>query len=263
MQTIDIGLTNLLVLYLLLVIPLMILWQLRLKIIREIVISIVRMTVQLLFVGIYLKYIFEWNTIWVNGLWVLVMIAVANISVLNKAGLKLKPFFWASLLGISVGTVFMAGVFLFILVKPEPLYDAHYLIPLTGMLLGNCLRGNVLVFERFYSGIQKNETEFLSYLMMGATLKEAVRPYLRDAVNGALAPNIATMTTIGIVSLPGMMTGQILGGSIPLVAIKYQIAIMLGIFISLIVSSVMNIYLSLPAAFNEYDLLREDIFKNR
>lgn len=260
MGTADITIFRLAILYGLLLIPIWLLGRLRMGMTRALLVSVARMTVQLVFVGLYLKYIFEWNSFWANTLWIAVMTVVANVSALQKAGLTLRRFFWPTLGGISAGTFPVVGVFLLVLVRPEPLYDARYLIPLTGMLLGNCLSGNVLVLERFFSGIRKQESAFLTYLLMGATVREAVQPFLKEAASAALAPTIATMMTIGIVSLPGMMTGQILGGSFPIVAIKYQLMIMIGIFISLTLSAVLNVLMSLPSAFNAYGMLRDDVF---
>ena len=128
------------------------------------------------------------------------------------------------------------------------------------MILGNCLRSNVLSLERFYSGIRKNENEFMTYLMLGANLREAVRPYLRDAVKAAINPSVATMGTMGIVSLPGMMTGQILGGALPMTAIKYQIGIMICIFVAMVIAAFLNILLSLPVAFDDHQRLKQNIF---
>lgn len=116
--------------------------------------------------------------------------------------------------------------------------------------------------ERFYSGIRKNENKFMTYLMLGASLREAVRPYLRDAIKAAINPSIATMATMGIVSLPGMMTGQILGGAMPMAAIKYQIGIMICIFTAMVVGSLVNVLLSLAIAFDDYQRLRPEVFRN-
>jgi putative ABC transport system permease protein len=123
------------------------------------------------------------------------------------------------------------------------------------------MRGNVIALERFYSGIRQNEKEFITYQMLGASLSEATRPYWRSAMRAAIAPSLSTMATIGIVSLPGMMTGQILGGSTPITAIKYQIAIMICIFSSMIISAACNILLTNRAAFNAYGMLKQDIFR--
>jgi putative ABC transport system permease protein len=100
----------------------------------------------------------------------------------------------------------------------------------------------------------------MTYLMLGASLREAVRPYLRDAIKAAVNPSVATMATMGIVSLPGMMTGQILGGAMPTTAIKYQIGIMICIFTAMVVAALVNILLSLPVAFDDHQRLKEDIF---
>ena len=263
MEALDIPLARFALLYLLLLLPLYFLWRLKLGLGREVLISVVRMSVQLFLVGIYLKYIFAINSLLLNLLWIMVIMVVANLNILKKAGLAVRKLFWPSLAGVAFGTLIVLAVFLFLVVRPTPLYDARYLIPLAGMLLGNCMNGNILSLERFYSGLRKNEATFLSYLLMGATLKEAVHPFMRETIRTSLAPTIATMMTIGIVSLPGMMTGQILGGSFPLVAIKYQIMIMIGIFASLVLSMVTSLYLSLPFAFDRMLMLRAEIFAGK
>lgn len=263
MEALDIPLARFALLYLLLLLPLYFLRRLKLGLGSEVLISVVRMSVQLFLVGIYLKYIFAINSLLLNILWIMVIMVVANLNILKKAGLAVKKLFWPSLAGVACGTLIVLGVFLFLVVRPTPLYDARYMIPLAGMLLGNCMNGNILSLERFYSGLRKSETTFLSYLLMGATLKEAVHPFMRDAIRSSLAPTIASMMTIGIVSLPGMMTGQILGGSFPLVAIKYQIMIMIGIFTSLVLSMVASLYLSLPFAFDRMLMLRPEIFAGK
>jgi len=258
---VDLSITSMLWMYALMLVPLAIFFYLRLGIIRDTLISLVRMTVQLILVGLYLKYIFQLNNGFVSLLWVVIMLVVANMSVLNKAGLKRNLFFWRSLAGVAGSTLLASGWFILVSIRPDPLYDARYLVPITGMILGNCLRSNVLSLERFYSGIRKSENEFMTYLMLGATLREAVRPYLRDAIKAAVNPSVATMATMGIVSLPGMMTGQILGGALPVEAIKYQIGIMICIFTSMVVAAFVNILLSLPVAFDDHQRLNSRIFR--
>ncbi|MCF7816279.1 MAG: iron export ABC transporter permease subunit FetB [Kiritimatiellales bacterium] len=262
-MTADLSIPAMLAMYALMLVPLAISFHLQLGIVRETLLSLVRMTIQLLLVGLYLKYIFQLNNLLVSLLWLVVMLVVANVSILNKAGLKRRLFFWRSLAGVAASTMLASGWFILVAIRPDPIYDARYLIPITGMILGNCLRGNVLSLERFYSGIRKNENEFVTYLLLGASLREAVRPYLRDAVKASINPSIATMATMGIVSLPGMMTGQILGGAMPITAIKYQIGIMICIFVAMAVAALMNILLSLPIAFDDHQRLRPDIFCNK
>ncbi|WP_211204039.1 ABC transporter permease [Chloroherpeton thalassium] len=198
MEMIDISLSTLALLYTTLLLPLWLIYRYTDGLLKDAAIAVVRMTVQLVFVGVYLKYILEWNHFWLNTLWILVMLAIANTTTLSNAGLRKRKFFLATFFGISLSTLSMTAILLLIVIEPDPLYDARYLIPLTGMILGNSLRGNVLALERFYSAIRKNETEFMTYLMMGATLKEAIRPYMRDAVKASLSPIVATMATVGL-----------------------------------------------------------------
>ena len=256
----ELTLYSLLSMYALMLFPLAIFIFLQLGNVRHTLVALTRMSVQLFLVGLYLKYVFELNNPLVSLLWLAIMLVVANFSILNKAGLKLRAFFWRSLAGVAVSTLFASGWFILIAIRPDPIYDARYLVPITGMILGNCLRSNVLSLERFYSGIRKNENEFMTYLLLGANLREAVRPYMRDAVKAAVNPAIASMATMGIVSLPGMMTGQILGGALPITAIKYQIGIMICIFTAMVVTALANILLSLPVAFDDHQRLKDNIF---
>lgn len=260
METIDLSWLDLGLIYSLLVIPLgMMLW-LRVEEIRDILVAVVRMTVQLWLVGLYLKVIFDFNALWLNTLWILAMLTVANTSMLKQARLVYRRFFVVTFLGTAAAIVGVAVFFVVAVIRPQPVYDARYLIPIVGMVLGNCMRGNVLSLERFYAGIRDRETEFITYQMLGATLMEATRPYMREALRAAMGPLVATMATSGIVSLPGMMTGQILGGSFPLTAIKYQLAIIVCIFSAMVIASVCNLLFSLKIGFDEYGMLRQEIF---
>jgi putative ABC transport system permease protein len=128
-------------------------------------------------------------------------------------------------------------------------------------ILGNCLQGNVIALERFYSSLRKNENEYMTFLMLGATRWEAVHSYFREAVKAAINPTIASMATMGLVSLPGMMTGQILGGSEPWLAVKYQIAIMICIFTSTMIASIINLKLSLNIALNTFAVLKNEVIE--
>lgn len=260
MKTINISYSLLPIIYGLLTVPLLLIIIFKIDVLKTTLVSVLRMTVQLVLVGMYLDVIFKLNSLWVNLAWILIMIIVASISVIKGAGIDLRKFFPVVFPGIIAGTFFVVSLFVFAAVQPTPFYDARYLIPITGMVLGNCLRANIISMERFYSSIRKNEKEFITFILMGATLHEAILPYMREAIKSALAPILSTMATVGLVALPGMMTGQILGGSSPVVAIKYQIAIMIAIFSAIVITSVLNIMLSIRVSFNDYHMLNKEVF---
>ena len=259
METLDIGAPQMALLFGLVLVPWLGLGLIGLRMSREIGLGIVRMVLQLGLIGIYLKTLFTLNDPWLNGLWILVMLVVADLTILRRAGLRRRLFFSSTFVAVALSVFFSAAYLILLIIRPPLLYDARYLVPLTGMILGNCLQGNVIALERFFSVLRSRENEYLTYLMLGASRWEAVRPYFREAVKAAINPTVAGMATMGLVSLPGMMTGQILGGAEPWVAVKYQIAIMLCIFTSTSLAALLNLKLSLNLAFNDFDVLRDDI----
>lgn len=259
----DIGIWSMAAAYLLLIIPLAILLHLGVPIIRETGISIARMTLQLLFVGLYLQVLFVWNNPWLNLMWLVIMISVADGSIIRGCRLKMRrfalPLFIALLVGTAIPLLFFMGP---ILQRPNWL-DAQYVIPIAGMILGNCLRADIIGLRGFYEAISKSEKAYHQSLAEGARLHEAVRPYFRDAMQAALLPTVATMATIGLVALPGMMTGVILGGADPMTAIKYQIAIMIAIFCGTAITVYLAIFLTMPRSFNPFGILDRTIFRPR
>ncbi len=263
MNTLDIELPQMALLYILCLLPVALLWLIGLRLSRDIAISVLRMSIQLMLVGIYLKMLFDLNHPYLNGLWILMMLLVADISILRRAGLKVRYFALATFTAIAFSILLSTAFLVILVIQPTHFYDARYIVPLAGMILGNCLQGNVIALERFYAALRKNENEYTTFLMLGATRWEAVRPYFREAIKASINPTIAGMATMGLVSLPGMMTGQILGGSEPWLAVKYQIAIMICIFTSTTLASIINLKLSLNIAFNAYDVLNDEVIAKR
>ena len=129
------------------------------------------------------------------------------------------------------------------------------------MILGNILGVNIFILSNFIHQSHVQNNTYTTMIGMGASRFEALRPIIVESIRTSYMPTIAKMATIGIVSLPGMMTGQILGGSSPSVAIKYQIAIMLAILRSGFLSICLQILLGMRVAFNEYDVLKKDLYK--
>ena len=258
-SALDIGWPGMIAAYGLLLIPLaMLLWQ-GVPILGRVGVAVIRMTVQLLFVGLYLQVVFNQNNLWLNCGWVLVMIAVADISILRHCRLRIRafgvPLFVALVMGTTVPLLFFTAM---ILRRPQVL-EARFLIPIGGMILGNCLRADIIGIRHFYETIDRDAKAFEHALAQGATLREATQPYLREAFQNAVAPTVATMMTIGLVSLPGMMTGVILGGQPPLTAIKYQIAIMISIFTGTAIAVPCGILLTLKKGFLAAGPLNRDV----
>jgi len=247
--------------YLLLLIPLGIAWYLRIGIVKRLLIATLRMTAQLMAVGVALIYIFRWDHTWINIGWVAAAIGFATFSAINNAELNYRKF----VLPVFSALLFSAGsILLFfngILLDLDNIFTAQYLIIIGGMLLGNALKGIIIGIADFYKAIHDGQDRYLYHLAAGASQMEALVPFFRDGFKAALNPSIASMATMGVVFLPGMMTGQIIGGSSPDTAIRYQIAIMITIFVCITLSVVLTILFSIRQSFDDFGNLRENVFR--
>lgn len=257
----DIAFTGLLLSGVLLLFPLAIVWWLRVPLLGTMGTALVRMVVQLLLVGLYLKFIFELDHWAVNLAWILIMVMVADASILSGSGLRLRavgvPVFIAALAGTAIPAFLFTGGIL----RLSHVLEAQYLIPIAGMVLGNCLRADIIGLRAFYGALRKQRVVREQDLANGAGLMEMVKPWFREALQAALAPTLATMATVGLVALPGMMTGVILAGGDPFVAVKYQIAIMIAIFSGTAITVFLAIQLTLSRGFDAYGNLNENIFR--
>lgn len=262
MEIIDLSWIQLCIGFLIFILPAYILWKYNTGLNRKLFIASIRMVLQLLFVGYYLEYLFEYDNPWINAAWIFVMVAVADVATVDRSSLRQKakvlvPIFAATFLGIIVIDLF----FLEAVIQLPRFLAAQYTIPITGMVLGNCLRSNVIGINAFYYSLNEHKERYQFYLSSGAKRSEALRPFISEALQKSANPTLASMATIGLVSLPGMMTGQILSGSSPLIAIKYQIMIMVAIFSGTVLSVFLGIFFTNYFVFKNTDMLDESILK--
>ena len=144
----------------------------------------------------------------------------------------------------------MGSLALFVLVGVRPWYSPQYAVPLLGMILGNTLTGISLGLDRLGGELAARRAQVEALLALGATRWEAARCPIQEAVRTGLIPILNSMMVVGIVSLPGMMTGQILAGASPLEAVKYQIVIMFLIASGTALGTVSVVLLSYRRLFN-------------
>jgi putative ABC transport system permease protein len=144
------------------------------------------------------------------------------------------PIMWIS---VIVGTLAILAYTTFLVVQPDTWYSPQYLIPLAGMILGNSMNGAAIAAERFTQDLVKRSRDIETHLCLGATPQQAIANYQSDAIRAAMIPTINVMMVAGVVSLPGMMTGQILGGVSPLLAVRYQLVILFAITTSNLITA--------------------------
>lgn len=225
MGTIDISITSLLLGVILMAIPIYFLWKYYTGIVKSTINAVLRMIVQMFLVGLYLKYLFLWDNPWLNVLWLIIMVFVASETSLKRTNLKRNMLMLPLIIGFFTASILIGVYFLGIILKLDNIFDAQYFIPIFGILMGNMLGVNVIGLNTFYYNLQREKSYYYFLLGNGATIDEAITPFVKRALVHSFSPAIANMAVMGLVALPGTMIGQILGGSTPDVAIKYQMMI--------------------------------------
>ncbi len=197
-----------------------------LKMEKRLAYASIRTVVQLLLVGFVLQRVFEINTVIALLPVVLFMLVIAAHTASGRPAYRFRGM---GMLSFSVMTVTSLGVTITatgLIIGVEPWFKPSYLIPLLGMVLGNTMNGVSLATDHFLESVREKGHEIEMELAMGATRWEAGRRPVAEAVRRGMIPIVNSMMVVGVVSLPGMMTGQILAGSDPTVAVKYQIMVM-------------------------------------
>jgi len=236
---------------------------LRLGLLKSLAWGTVRTFVQLTFIGYVLNYVFA-----VNDLWLIFSMVVLMCYVAARASVKRTPnvprypvmlAFWSLL----ASTVLVGLVVVRIIINPDPWFSARIVIPIFGMILGNSMNGIALSLDRLYGEVFLRSGEVETLLAYGATPWEAVRGCVKDAMRAGMTPTINSLMVVGLVSLPGMMTGQILGGVEPGQAVRYQIVVMLMITAAVAAGCLMLVGLSYKRLFTDDGALKNEVTRSR
>jgi putative ABC transport system permease protein len=223
----------------------------RLGLERKLAVAALRTVLQLLLIGYILRWVFAVQSLAVIVLIIGVMGLIAGRSALDRSSWVYKGAYWDAFLTLIFTGLITTLVVTKTVIGVTPWYDPQYIIPLLGMVLGNGLTGISLaldeVLNRLYNEREKIEME----LAHGASKWEASITHLRDAVKRGMIPIINSMMVVGIVSLPGMMTGQILAGADPLDAVKYQVVVMFMLASGTALGTMALVLLTYRRLFNE------------
>ncbi len=195
---------------------------------RSLFIAALRMVVQLGAVGFALKFIFEQSTPLWTGILVLAMLFLAGREIYARQKYRFRGW-WSYGLGtaaMAVSSLVVAVFALTTVIGAEPWYLPRYVLPIMGMILGNTMTAIALGLDTLMVTARREQRGIEAQLALGATWRDASKPIMNEALRTAMMPIINAMAASGIVSLPGMMTGQILAGVDPVEAVKYQIVIM-------------------------------------
>lgn len=247
MDTISLIIASILIL-----IPIFISYKEHLGLEKEIIVSILRAIVQLLVVGYILDLIFGLKNPICTIILILIMMINAAINT-RKRGQGIKNVVSISFVSMAVGTI----ITMTILVLSDAIkFVPNEIIPVAGMVISNSMVAIGLSYRNLNNNFKNKREEVEVKLSLGADIKEASKEILRDSIKIAIIPTIDSAKTLGIVSLPGMMTGLILGGTSPLIAIKFQIMVTFMILSSSSISTMLATYICYKDFFNERKQLK-------
>ncbi|MBD2384054.1 ABC transporter permease [Cylindrospermum sp. FACHB-282] len=198
-----------------------------------------RTILQLLVLGYVFDFIFAIDNIWAVLAILTVMLTITAIVARNRISQKipyLSPLVWGA---IFVSTALTLLYVNFLIIQPERWFEPQYLIPLAGIIFGNAMNAAAIAGERLVNTIKQQPTEIETHLSLGATPKQAISQYRKDAIRAALIPTLNQMMLIGMVALPGITTGQLLAGIKPLDAVSYEILIMFMVVVANLLTTVL------------------------
>jgi len=233
---------------------------LKLGLLKSLVWGTIRAFAQLMLIGYTLAYIFEINRLSVIIPIILLMCLIATIEAskrIDAPGQKLTLLTFSAL---SASTFLVGIIVVTVIIGPEPWYSARVMIPIFGMILGNSMNAVSLALDRMYSEVRSHAAEVEELLCFGALPWEAIKIPARKAIKAGMTPILNSLMVVGLVSLPGMMTGQILAGADPREAVRYQFVVMVMIAAAVAIGCLIVVGLAYRKMFTPDDLaLTEDM----
>jgi len=227
----------------------------KIPVIKDISIGSVRAFVQLIAVGYALQFIFRLDSAWLIVMAILIMITVGAQAASSRTK-NLKGSFAVSLVAMLAGSLITIGLMLVFRVIS---FEARYIIPLGGMIIGNSMNASALTIDRLTADIRGNRLAIESALSLGKGWRLATSKYLRAANTTGMISVLNFMKTVGIVALPGAMTGMILAGADPLHAVFLQIIVAYMLLMAVTITSIVTVHLTVRKFFTRYHQLRHGV----
>ena len=233
---------------------------LRLNLHRQVLIAAARMVVQLIAIGYLLRLVFALHNpaATVAVVVVMAMVAAREIAVRPERRFKGANGLLVSSTGVAIATVVTVALALLTAIRPHPWYEARYAISLAGIVLGSVLNSGSLALDNLLSAVTRERPSIEAQLGLGESFHDATRTLVRQAIRRGIMPTVNQMSAAGVITLPGIMTGQILAGLDPLEAVKYQILLMFLLAGASGLSAAIIAYLALGRLTDERQRLRLD-----
>lgn len=222
---------------------------------KDIIIASLRASIQLLLIGYLLTFIFSVNSLFFTILMILFMLLIASQNIVKRRQ-KNNGLFWRVFITLLTVEIVTQGFLLALQIIPS---TPKYIIPVSGMIIGNSMVLASLFLNRLFSEVEVHRQEILLILSLGGRPRQAIHSILKVCMKTSMIPTLESQKTLGLVQLPGMMTGQILAGASPVEAVRFQLLIVFTTMTSATLTCIMLSSLTYLLLFNKYQQLKERI----
>lgn len=235
---------------------------LKLGMLRSLLWGTVRAFLQLTIIGYALTFIFAINKIYIIIPIILLQCYIAAREASKRINKSTESPILISFLALTASSFIVGLIVVMLIISPQPLYSAQVMIPIFGMILGNSMNGIALSLDRMLAEINAHLDQVEQLLCLGATPWEAVKSYAQKAIKAGMTPSINALMIVGLVSLPGMMTGQILAGMNPHNAVRYQFVVMVMMTAATAIGCLLMVTLYYKKVFTDEMAIVEELRRN-
>lgn len=233
----------------------------RLGITKNVLLGTIRSFAQLTIMGYVLEWIFDLERWYLTVLMLIIMIVFATHDSYKRIGFRVGKTFSCCLTSMIIGTAFPLAFMFYIVLNISPWYNPQYIIPISAMVISNTMTAISICLNNYGSELRLRRYEVEAKLSLGAKRGTALEAIRKSSIKAGLIPTINALMVLGIVKLPGMMTGQILGGVSPIESVKYQLLIMYMISAATAVSLFLLVYMVEKGVFNEREQIRYELLR--
>lgn len=235
---------------------------LQLGLLKSLIWGTFRAFLQLTLIGYALTFILDINRLYIIIPILLLQCYIAAREASRRIAKAPDRSMGTSFLALTASTFIVGLIVVMLIISPEPLYSARIMIPIFGMILGNSMNGIALSLDRMLAEINAHIEQVEQLLCLGASPWEAVKNHAQTAIKAGMTPSINALMVVGLVSLPGMMTGQILAGMNPHNAVRYQFVVMIMMTAAVAIGCLLIVGLSYKKVFTREMAIVESMRRN-
>ncbi|MBO4827080.1 MAG: ABC transporter permease [Prevotella sp.] len=252
----DITISGVIIAIALLLVPIAIILRFKIPIAEQAMTTVVRVAIQLTLVCAYIFYLYEWNSTWVNLLWLVLMGGATAYALTARSKLKLMPMLIPVVTGVLVAAFVVGMIVLWPVMRLGNPFETRFFLPIMAMLLASILDVCAVGLRHYYHTANERQQQYYYMLGNSATRTEAITPFLREAFVKAFTPQLANLSMLGMITLPLLLTSLLLGGWQPLQAVKMVLVIICATLAASSLALLITLFVSNTYLFDKHNRMK-------